>query len=97
MNTNTIRDSVEDLKDTARGAYEEMKTAARERVLEPLADTSRHWASTARHSAEQAADYGRRTVARTGEWASANPFSAAGIAFGAGLIAGVCLLSRFRR
>jgi ElaB/YqjD/DUF883 family membrane-anchored ribosome-binding protein len=97
MNTNIIRDSVEDLKDTARGAYEEMKTVAQERVLEPLADTGRHWATAARQRAEHAAEYGRRTMARTGEWASANPFSAAGIAFGAGLIAGVCLVSRFRR
>ena len=97
MSTHTIRDSVDTLKETARGAYEDMKTAAQERVLDPLTEKGRHLASAARHQMDDMTDYGRRTMKRTSEWASANPWSASGIAFGAGLLAGVYLVARCRR
>jgi ElaB/YqjD/DUF883 family membrane-anchored ribosome-binding protein len=93
----SIRDTVDHLKDSARDAYDGLKNAAQERVLDPLADKGRHFADAARHGAENVADYSRRTMQRTGAWASDNPFSAAGIIFGAGLIAGVFLVSRCRR
>ena len=97
MNTHTIRDSVDTLKETARGAYEDLKTAAHDRVLDPLAEKGRHLASATRDYVEDATDYGRRTIERTSAWASSNPYSAAGIAFGAGLLAGIYLVSKCRR
>jgi ElaB/YqjD/DUF883 family membrane-anchored ribosome-binding protein len=97
MSSHTIRDTVDHLKDSARDAYDGIKTAAQERLLDPMMDKGRNLAKTARHSAEDVADYSRRTMERTGAWASANPFSAAGIVFGAGLIAGIFLVARCRR
>lgn len=97
MNTTTIRDTVDSLKDNAGEIYDNLKTAAHDRVLDPLAEKSRQVAKAARHGVENLAGYGRRTVERGGEWASSNPFSAAGVAFGAGLLAGVFLVMRCRR
>jgi ElaB/YqjD/DUF883 family membrane-anchored ribosome-binding protein len=97
MSSHPIRDTVDNLKETARDAYDGIKNAAQERILDPLSDKGRDFASAARHKAEDVADYSRRTVERTGAWASSNPYSAAGILFGAGLIAGVYLVSRCRR
>ena len=97
MSTTAIRDTVDSLKESARDAYQDIKTAAHDRILEPLAETGRNLASAARHGAENAADCGRRSVARTEAWITSNPFSAAGIAFGTGVLAGVYLLSKCRR
>ncbi|HEX2747150.1 MAG TPA: hypothetical protein VHM91_04055 [Verrucomicrobiales bacterium] len=97
MSSHPIRDTVDHLKDTARDAYDGLKNAAQDKIIDPLASTGRNIASAARHGAENVADYTRRTADRTGAWASANPYSAAGILFGAGLIAGVYLVSRCRR
>jgi len=97
MSSHPIRDTVDHLKESARDAYDGIKNAAQDRVLDPLADTGRNIASAARHGAENVADYSKRSVERTGAWVSANPFSAAGVLFGAGLIAGVYLVSRCRR
>lgn len=97
MSTTAIRDTVDSLKESARGAYEDLKTAASDRILDPLSETGRHIADAARHGAETAADCGRRSIARTESWITSNPFSAAGIAFGTGVLAGVYLLSKFRR
>ena len=94
MSTTAIRDTVDSLKESARDAYQDIKTAAQDRILDPLAETGRNVAKAARHGAENAADYGRRSVARTEEWITSNPFSAAGIAFGTGVLAGVYLLSK---
>jgi ElaB/YqjD/DUF883 family membrane-anchored ribosome-binding protein len=97
MNTSVIRDSVESLKDTARDAYEDLKTAAHDRIVEPLAATGRKIATAARDGAETAADCSRRSLERTESWITTNPFSAVGVAFGTGILAGVYLLSKSRR
>src|SRR6188768_293723 len=97
MSTTAIRDTVDSLKESARDAYEDFKTAAHDRILEPLAETGHNIANAARHGAESAADCGRRSLARTESWVTSNPFSAAGIAFGTGVLAGVYLLSKCRR
>jgi ElaB/YqjD/DUF883 family membrane-anchored ribosome-binding protein len=97
MSSHPIRDTVDTIKEKASDAYESLKSGTQDHVLDPLADTGRHIASAARHGAENVADYSRRTAERTGAWASANPLSAAGVIFGAGLIAGVYLVSRVRR
>ncbi len=97
MSTTTIRDTVDSLKESARDAYQDMKSAAHDHIIDPLADTGHRMASAARHGAENAADCGRRSIERTESWITSNPFSAAGIAFGTGVLAGVFLLSRCRR
>ncbi len=97
MSTSTIRDSVDSLKDTARDAYKDLKSATMDQVVEPIMETGRHIASAARHGAENAADFGRRGLSRSESWISSNPFPATGLAFGAGLVAGVLLLHRCRR
>lgn len=97
MSTTAIRDTVDNLKESARDAYHDLKTAAQDRIVDPLTETGRNLVSAARHGAENAADCGRRTVARTEAWITSNPFSAAGIAFGTGVLAGVYLLSKTRR
>jgi ElaB/YqjD/DUF883 family membrane-anchored ribosome-binding protein len=97
MNTTAIRDSVDSLKETARGAYEDLKTAAHDRIVDPLTAAGRSVAGAARHGAETAADYSRRGVERTESWITTNPFSAVGVAFGTGLIAGIYLLGKCRR
>ncbi len=97
MSTSALRDTVDSLKDSARDAYQDMKSAAHDHIMEPLAETGRHMASAAKHGAENAADYGRRSVERTESWITSNPFSAAGIAFGTGVLAGVLLLTKYRR
>jgi ElaB/YqjD/DUF883 family membrane-anchored ribosome-binding protein len=96
MSTTTIRDTVDNLKAGAGEMYEDLKTAAHDRVLDPIAEKGRQMAGAARHGVENLADYGRRTVERGGAWASSNPYSAAGIAFGVGLLAGVFLMTRCR-
>ena len=97
MSTTAIRDTVDNLKESARDAYQDLKTAAHDRILEPLTESGHNLVSAARHGAENAADYGRRSIERTESWITSNPFSAAGIAFGTGVLAGVYLLSRCRR
>ena len=97
MSTTAIRDTVDSLKETARDAYEDLKTAAHDRILDPLKESGHNLVNSARHGAENAADYGRRSLERTESWITTNPFSAAGIAFGTGVLAGVYLLSKCRR
>ncbi len=97
MSSHPIRDTVDHLKDSARDAYDGLKNATQDKIIDPLASTGRSIYSAARHGAENVADYSRRTADRTGAWASANPYSAAGILFGAGLIAGVFLVAKCRR
>jgi ElaB/YqjD/DUF883 family membrane-anchored ribosome-binding protein len=97
MNTSVIRDSVEHLKDTARDAYEDLKTAAHDHIVDPLAATGRKIAGAARDGMESATDCGRRSLERTESWISSNPLSAVGVAFGTGILAGVYLLSKCRR
>jgi hypothetical protein len=50
-------DSVENIKETARDAYEDLKTAAHDHIVEPLAATGRKISRAAHDSAETAADY----------------------------------------
>ena len=97
MNTSAIRDSVENLKETARGAYEDLKTATQDHIMDPLASTGRKIARAAHDGVESAADCGRRSLERTESWITTNPFSAVGVAFGTGILAGVYLLSKYRR
>jgi ElaB/YqjD/DUF883 family membrane-anchored ribosome-binding protein len=97
MSTTTIRDSVDSLKDTARDAYKDLKSATMDRVVDPIREKGRDFVSAARHGAENAAEYGRRGLSRSEAWISSNPFPAAGLAFGAGLVAGAILLNRCRR
>src|SRR6188768_586073 len=97
MNTSVIRDSVESLKETARDAYEDLKTAAQDHIVDPLAATGRKIASAAHHGAESAADCSRRGLERTESWITTNPFSAVGVAFGTGILAGIYLLAKCRR
>ncbi len=97
MSNSTISNTVDSLKDSARDAYHDLKTATMDHVVDPIVETSRHFASAARHGAENVADFGRRGLTRSESWISHNPFPATGLAFGAGLVAGVLLLNRFRR
>ena len=97
MNTGTIRHSVDTVKEKARDAYHDLKDAAHDHIVEPLADAGRRVASATRHGMENVADYSRRRLTRTEEWISDHPFHSTGIAFGAGLIAGAYLLGRCRR
>ena len=97
MSNSTIRDTVHSIKDTASDAYQDLKSATMDHVVDPLMETGRHFVSAVRHGAENAADYGRRGLSRSESWISANPLPATGLAFGAGLVAGVLLLHRCRR
>ena len=97
MNSATIRDSVENLKDTARDAYEDLKSAAQDHIVDPIANTGRRIASATREGVDDAMDCGRRGIDRTESWITSNPFSAVGVAFGTGILAGIYLLGKCRR
>jgi ElaB/YqjD/DUF883 family membrane-anchored ribosome-binding protein len=97
MSTSALRDSVDSLKDTARDAYEDLKSSTMDHVVDPFMEKGRDLMSAARHSAESAADFGRRGLLRSEAWIRSNPLPATGLAFAAGLVFAALLQNRSRR
>lgn len=97
MSSKSIRHSVDNLKETALDAYHDLRDATHDHLVEPLADAGHRVAKATRHGMENVADYSRRGAHRTESWISSNPLPATGIAFGAGLLAGMYLLGKYRQ
>ncbi|HWB02529.1 MAG TPA: hypothetical protein VG796_05845 [Verrucomicrobiales bacterium] len=91
MNSQPENESSEGLAAKAREAAAHIKDAAREKVLEPLAEASRNAAGNVREGIKHAADQTRHAVERSREWAVENPCTTAILCFAAGLLAGGAL------
>ena len=97
MKSHFFRDLVDRLSGVACDSCDELKTAAKERIVEPLRDAGGRVSSAARDKAEDAAAYTRRTAERSEEWISEHQAATGAIILGVGLILGCFLHSKLRR
>lgn len=97
MNSHFFRDLVDRLAGTARDAGDDLKSVARDHIVDPLRDAGRRFSHAARDKADDAAAYTRRTAERSQEWVSEHQAVAGTIILGVGLITGFFLYSKLRR
>jgi len=96
MSTQSAADTADNLKDKGSQALDKLKETARDKVIDPMVQAGKDFSSAAHDGAAKVADYSRRAARSTDEWVESNPYSAAGIAFGAGILLGVFLTTQIR-
>ncbi len=96
MNTSSLSDTVDDLKDKGRNLVDRVKEAAQDNVIDPAVDAAKKLAEAAREGAGRAADFGRRAAHSTNEWVGSHSYPVAGISFLAGIALGIFIGRKIR-
>jgi ElaB/YqjD/DUF883 family membrane-anchored ribosome-binding protein len=96
MSNQPAGDAAENLKDKTIDTLETLKETVRDKAIDPVIQVGKDLSSAARDGAAKVADYSRRAVRTTDQWVDSNPYSAAGIAFGAGVLLGVLVTTQAR-
>ncbi|MDZ4288588.1 MAG: hypothetical protein U0984_11550 [Prosthecobacter sp.] len=91
---NSIPDRQETVTAAARHAFQDLKQATRDSLIQPLAEGTREVVHTAQSGCHAMAKSTGQEFHRLESWAVQNPTRAAGLVFAAGVLTGICLFRR---
>lgn len=90
----TVKDTIENMKESGKQAFAEVKNAAKESLVPPVQHAGQQLSQSAQESARALAAAGRSDLQRLEQYITENPGKTAGIAFGLGLVAGIFFFRR---
>ena len=96
MNTQAANEITDNIQQDGKHALSDLKETLKDKIVDPVVKAAQSVSSATREGAEKVADYSQNAARATDEWVHSNPYSAAGVAFGMGILLGVMVTKELR-